>query len=107
MRMIRSMLLAGAALGAVAGTVLADDAVDLDELATQAAPVMLPGTRLMVISKTAPLEVPGLPMTTKEKLREGPSATTLRILPATGAAAGGAVSWSGYTRAGAVYHGSN
>lgn len=107
MRMIRAMLLCGAALGAVSGAAMADGTVDLDKLAAQAAPVLPPGTHIMVISKTGPLEVPGLPMTTKEKLREGPNATTLRILPATGAPVDGAVSWSGYTRAGAVYHGSN
>jgi hypothetical protein len=37
----------------------------------------------------------------------GPTATTIRILPATDAAGGGSVSWSGYTRAGVVYHGGN
>lgn len=107
MRIIRAMLLSGVALGAAAGLAMADSAVDVDKLAAQTAPVLPPGTRLMVISKTPLLEVPGLPMTTKEKLREGPSATTLRILPATDAPADGAVSWSGYTRAGAVYKGSN
>lgn len=107
MRMIRAMLLGSAALCAVAGAAMADGAVDMDKLAAQAAPVLPPGSHVVVISKTAPLEVPGLPRTTREKLREGSSATTLRILPATGAPPDGAVSWSGYTRAGAVYHGSN
>lgn len=107
MWIIRAMLLGGAALGAVTCTTMADDAVDLDKLAGQATPVLPSGSRIVVISRTAPLEVPGLPMTTKEKLREGPNATTLRILPATGVPADSAVSWSGYTRAGAVYHGSN
>lgn len=107
MRIIRAMLLGGAALGPVAGSAMADGSIDMDKLAAQAAPVLPPGSHVVVISRTAPLEVPGLPMTTKEKLREGPNATTLRILPATGAAADGAVSWSGYSRAGVVYHGSN
>lgn len=107
MRIIKSILLSGAALGAAASLAMADGTVDVDKLAAQSAPVLPPGTHLMVISKTPALEVPGLPMTTKEKLREGTSATTITILPAAGAAADGAVSWSGYTRAGAVYHGSN
>ena len=107
MRMIRAILLGSAALCAVAGGAMADGAVDVDQLAAQAAPVSPSSTWLMTITKTPQLEVPGLPLTTKEKNREGGSATTLRILPAADAAANGAVSWSGYTRAGAVYHGSN
>ena len=106
MRFIRAMLLGSAALAAVTGTAMADGAVDVDQLAAQAAPVA-PSTWLMTISKTPHLEVPGLPMTTKELKREGDRATTLRILPAADAAADGAVSWSGYTRAGTVYRGSN
>lgn len=106
MRIIRAILLASAALGAGAGLAMADGTVDIDQLAAQAAPVLPSGTRLMTISKTPHLEVPGLPLTTKEMKREGDAATTLRILPA-GDAANGAVSWSGYTRAGVVYHGGN
>ena len=107
MRIIRSMLLSGVVLAAAAGTALADGTIDVDKLAAQAAPVLPPGTRLLVISKTAQPEIPGLPLSTKDKLRMGPNATTIRILPATDAPADGSVSWSGYTRAGAVYHGSN
>lgn len=107
MRIIRFMLLGTAALGVFAGAAMADGAVDVDKLAAQTAPVAPSSIWLMTISKTPDLEVPGLPLTTKEKNRAGTSATTLRILPAADAAASGAVSWSGYTRAGAVYHGSN
>lgn len=107
MRIIRAMLLSGAALVATAGFAVADGAIDVDKLAAQAAPVLPPGTRLMVISKSAQPEVPGLPLSTKDKNRMGPSATTLSIIPATDAPADGSVSWSGYTRAGVVYHGSN
>lgn len=107
MRIIKAMLLTGAALGAAAGLAMADGTVDVDKLASQAAPVLPSSTWLMTITKTPNLEVPGLPLTTKEKNREGTAATTLRIIPAGDASASGAVSWSGYTRAGAVYHGSN
>ena len=107
MRIIRAMLLSGAALAATAGMTMADGTVDVDKLAAQAAPVLPPGTRLLVISKTAQPEVPGLPLSTKDKNRMGPNATTIQILPATDAPANGSVSWSGYTRAGAVYKGSN
>ena len=107
MRIIKSMLLSGVVLAAAVGTALADGAVDIDKLAAQSAPILPPGTRLLVISKTAQPEIPGLPLSTKDKLRMGPNATTIRILPATDAPADGSVSWSGYTRAGAVYHGSN
>jgi hypothetical protein len=107
MRIIRSMLLSGVVFAAAAGTALADGAIDVDKLAAQAAPILPPGTPLLVISKTAQPEIPGLPLSTKDKLRMGPNATTIRILPATDAPADGSVSWSGYTRAGAVYHGSN
>lgn len=107
MRIIRAMLLASVAIAAVTGTALADGTVDVDKLAAQAAPVLPPGTRLLVISKTAQPEVPGLPLSTKDKLRMGPNATTIRILPAGDATGDGSVSWSGYTKAGAVYHGSN
>lgn len=107
MRIIRAMLLSGATFVATAGLAAADDAVDMDKLAVQAAPVLPPGTRLMVISKSAQPEVPGLPLSTKEKNRMGPNATTLRILPATDAPADGSVSWSGYTRTGVIYHGAN
>ena len=112
MRMIRAMLLGGVALGAVAGGAWANgaappEAVNVDELAAQAAPVLPAGTHLLTISKTPQPEVPGLPLSTKDKNRMGPNATTIRILPATEAPAGGAVSWSGYTRAGAVYKGGN
>ena len=106
MRMIRAMLLGSAALAAVTGTAMADGAVDVNQLATQAAPVVPSGTWLMTISKTPHLEVPGLPMSTKELKREGARATTLRNTPPSDAAANGAVSWSGYSRAGVVYQGS-
>jgi hypothetical protein len=107
MRIIRAMLLSGAALAASAGVAMADGTVDVDKLAAQSAPVLPAGTRLLVISKTAQPEVPGLPLSTKELKRMGPNATTIRILPATDAPADGSVSWSGYTRAGVVYKGSN
>ena len=107
MRIIRSILLGGAALGAATVVALADNTVDLDKLASQVAPVLPPGTRLMTISQTPQPEVPGLPLTPKDKARMGPNATTIRILPATDAPAEGSVSWSGYTRAGVVYHGAN
>jgi hypothetical protein len=106
MRIIRAMLLGSAAIAAVTGAAMADGTVDVDQLASQAAP-MAPSTWLMTISKTPHLEVPGLPMSTKELKREGDRATTLRIIPATDAPANGAVSWSGYTRSGTVYRGSN
>jgi hypothetical protein len=105
-RIIRALLLSTAAFSA-AGPAMADGAVDVDTLSAQTAPVLPSSTWLMTISKTPQLEIPGLPLTTKEKNREGTGATTLRILPATGAPSNGAVSWSGYTRAGVVYHGSN
>lgn len=107
MRVLSTMLLSGVALLAAAGTAVADGTIDIDKLAAQSAPVLPTGSRLLVISKTAQPEVPGLPLSTKDKLRMGPNATTIQILPATDAPAGGSVSWSGYTRAGAVYHGSN
>ena len=112
MRMIRAMLLGGVALGAVAGCAWANgaappEAVNVDELAAQAAPVLPAGTHLLTISKTPQPEVPGLPLSTKDKNRMGPTATTIRILPATGAPANGAVSWSGYTGAGVIYKGGN
>ena len=107
MRIMTAMLLAGVALVAQAGAAMADGTINVDKLAAQAAPVLPPGTRLMVISKTAQPEVPGLPLSTKDLNRMGPNATTIRILPATDAPADGAVSWSGYSRAGVVYKGSN
>lgn len=107
MRIIRSILLGGVAFGAAAGMALADGTIDLEKLATQVAPVIPPGSRLMTISQTPQPEVPGLPLSTKDKARMGPSATTIRILPATDAPTEGSVSWSGYTRAGVVYHGAN
>ena len=112
MRMIRAMLLGGVALSAAAGGAWAGgtappEAVDVDQLAAQTAPVLPLGTHLLTISKTPQPEVPGLPLSTKDKNRMGPNATTLRILPATDAPADGSVSWSGYTRAGVIYKGSN
>ncbi|PZF78508.1 hypothetical protein DK847_01470 [Aestuariivirga litoralis] len=106
MRIMTAMLLAGVALVAQAGAAMADGTIDVDKLAAQAAPVLPPGTRLMVISKTAQPEVPGLPLSTKDLNRMGPNATTIRILPATGEAGDGSVSWSGYTRTGVIYQGS-
>ena len=110
--MIRAMLLGGVALMAATGGAWADgsappEAVNVDELAAQAAPLLPLGTHLLTISKTPQPELPGLPLSTKDKNRMGPTATTIRILPATGAGSGGAVSWSGYTNAGAVYKGGN
>jgi hypothetical protein len=107
MRILRAMVLSGAALASLAGLAMADGTVDVDKLAAQAAPVLPTGSQWLTISKTAQPEIPGLPLSTKEKSRMGPNATTIRILPATDAPADGAVSWSGYTRAGVVYHGSN
>jgi len=112
MRFIRTILLSGVALGATLGPTWAGgstipEAVNVDDLAASAAPSLPPGTRLMVISKTPQPEVPGLPLSARDKIRMGPSATTIRILPATDAAGGGSVSWSGYSRAGVVYHGGN
>jgi len=107
MRITRAVLLGGVALGIASGAALADGTVDIDKLATQVAPVLPPGTRLMTITQTPQPEVPGLPLFTKDKARMVPNATTIRILPATDAPAEGSVSWSGYTRAGVVYHGAN
>lgn len=112
MRVIKAILLGGVALGAAAAGAWADgtvppEAVNVDELAAQAAPVVPPGTHLLTISKTPQPEIPGLPLTTKDKNRMGPTATTIRILPATDAPAGGAVSWSGYASSGVVYKGGN
>ena len=107
MRILRAMLLSGAALACTTAITMADGTVDIDKLAAQAAPDLPPGTQLLVISKTAQPEIPGLPLSTKDKSRMGPNATTIRILPATDAPADGSVSWSGYTRAGVVYHGAN
>lgn len=111
MRLISAMLLSGVALTAAAGGAGADgtvppEAVNVDELAAQAAPVLPLGTHLLTISKTPQPEVPGLPLSTKDKNRMGPNATTIRILPATDAA-GGSVSWSGYARTGVIYKGGN
>lgn len=112
MRIIRAMLLGGVALTAAAGGAWADgtvptDAVDVDALAAQAAPVLPLGTHLLTISKTPQPELPGLPLSTKDKNRMGPTATTIRILPATDVPSGGAVSWSGYASSGVTYKGSN
>lgn len=107
MKIIRAMLVSGAALACTAGIALADGTLDIDKLAAQAAPLLPPVPQLLAITKSAQPEVPGLPLSTKDKSRMGPNATTIRILPATGAPADGSVSWSGYTRAGVVYHGSN
>ena len=107
MRILRAMFLSGAALASMAGLAMADGTVDIDTLATQAAPVLPASPQWLTISKTAQPEIPGLPVSPKDKSRMGPNATTIRILPATDAPASGAVSWSGYTRAGVVYHGSN
>lgn len=108
---IRSVLLGGAALTAMAGASLADGApalgsVDIDQLAATSAPVLPSGSRLITISKTPQLEVPGLAPTPGEKARMGDTATTLRILPSSGAAGGGSISWSGYSSVGVIYNGS-
>ncbi len=112
MRIIRTIMLSGVALGATLGAAWAGgsaipDAVNVDDLAASSAPSLPPGTQLMVISKTPQPEVPGLPLSARDKIRMGPNATTIRILPATDGAGGGSVSWSGYSRAGVVYHGGN
>lgn len=112
MRFIRTIMLSSVALGATLGTAWAGgsitpEAVNIDELAASAAPAMPAGTQLMIISKTPQPEVPGLPLSARDKIRMGPNATTIRILPATDAAGGGSVSWSGYNRAGVIYRGGN
>jgi hypothetical protein len=112
MRFIRTIMLSSVALGATlpaawAGGSTTPDAVNIDELAASAAPALPPGAQLMITSKTPQPEVPGLPLSARDKIRMGPTATTIRILPATDAAGGGSVSWSGYSRAGVVYHGGN
>lgn len=112
-RNIRAALLGTAALMALATAAAADGApvsspaVDLDELAATAAPVLPPGSHLLTISKTKQPQVPGLPLSDRDLRRMGDHATTITILPAAGAPAEGAVSWSGYTRAGVIYKGSN
>ncbi len=112
MRIIRTIMLGGVALGAMLGTAWAGgstipDALNIDELAASAAPALPRGTRLITMSKTPQPEVPGLPLSTRDKTRMGPTATTIRILPAADAASGGSVSWSGYSSAGVVYQGGN
>ena len=111
MRIIAAFLLSGAALGALTCGALADGtsslgSVDVDKLAATAAPALPAGTSLLAISKTPQPVVPGLPLTARERTAFGQTATTITILPATDAPASGAVSWSGYARAGVVYHGS-
>jgi len=112
-RNIRAALLGTAALVALSGAASADGApvsspaVDLDQLAASAAPVLPAGSHLLTISKTRQPEVPGLPLSDRDLRRMSDNATTITILPATGGAPEGSVSWSGYTRAGVIYKGSN
>jgi hypothetical protein len=107
MIMLSSVALSATLLPAWAGGSTIPDALNIEELAASAAPALPPGAQLMVTSKTPQPEVPGLPLSAGDKIRMGPTATTIRILPATDAAGGGSVSWSGYTRAGVVYRGGN
>ncbi len=112
MRIFATLMLSGAALGALSCSALADGTstmggVDVDKLAATAAPVIPAGTSLLAISKTPQPVVPGLPLTAREKAAFGPTANTITLVPAGNTSAGAAVSWSGYTRAGVVYHGSN
>lgn len=112
MRIVRILLLSGVGLAtlapaAMAGGATLQDGVDIDQLAATSAPVLPAGSRLLSISRTPQPEVPGLPLSARDKAALGDTATTLRILPATGAPADGAISWSGYSQAGVIYRGSN
>ena len=112
MKSIKLALLAGAA---VAVSVAAAQADDLDALkaqietlnarvaAMETAPSVPAGYSLLAVSEGEIQETPGLPFTAQEAAGYGSKATIISVLPTADAPAGTTISWSGYARAGLVY----
>ncbi len=104
MRLIRAILLSGAALSTTACGVCADDltgingleALDTGKLAIEAAPA-LPASK-PAMSKYDTLSPP-------KATSEG--AITHEILPSGASSGSPSISWSGYARTGIVYQGGN
>ena len=114
MRMIRIGLLCGVALGAACGAARADELSDLKAqiqaldarlAAAEAQPAVPQGYRLLAISEGSLPEVPGAPLRPRERAAYGNRATIISVLPSADAPPAASISWSGYSRAGVVYHG--
>lgn len=81
--------------------------LDPSTLAVTADKALPEANRPLVVSKTPIPVVPGLPLSNREKAAFGDQATTVTVLPSADGTQSPSVSWSGYARAGVVYHGSN
>lgn len=81
--------------------------LDPGSLAVTIDPAQPAAAAPLAVSRTPLPAVPGLPLSAKDKATFGDQATTIGVLPSAGAPQGPSVSWSGYARAGVVYHGSN
>lgn len=111
MSLIRKVVLSGLALTAVTAVASAGettlpvaDTLDVGKLAADAAPVLPPGDPV-VISKGVQPEVPGLPLSSRDRAAFGDTAHTIGVLPMSDAAKGPSVSWSGYAQTGVIYKG--
>ena len=113
MKSIKLTMLAGAALSVLSVSAWADDLADLkaqieslnDRIAKmEAAPQVPTGYSLLTISEGAQPEIPGMPLTSRERAAYGETATIISVLPTADAPATTTITWSGYARAGLIYN---
>lgn len=113
MKMIKMALLGGAALAVTTAAASADDLADLKaqvealnaRVATmEAAPSIPAGYSLLTISEGDAVSVPGLGESAQDRALFGNKATHIGIMPTADAPAATEIVWSGYVRAGVLYH---
>jgi hypothetical protein len=111
---VKSVLLGCSALLAATLQARADELSDLKasiesldaRIATMdAAPQVPAGFRLLSVSKGPLAEIPGVPLSPRERMSYSQKATVIGILPSADAPLGTTISWSGYARAAIIYHG--
>ena len=112
MKMIKLALLGGAAMAVTAAAAHADDlnalkaqieTLNARVAAMEAAPAVPAGYNLIAVAEGAAASVPGLEMSAQDKMLYGNKATVISVLPTADAPAGTTITWSGFTRAAAIY----
>jgi hypothetical protein len=114
MRVLKSLMLGCSALVASTLAAQADELADLKAeietldarvAAMEAAPAVPAGYRLITISEGELADTPGAPFSARERAAYAGRSTVISVLPTADAPAGTKISWSGYTRAAVIYHG--
>lgn len=80
-------------------------ALDVRVAALEAAPDVPQDYQLLSVSRGMLSETPGAPLSARERMSYRGRATFISVVPTADAPAAATISWSGYVRAGVIYHG--